>query len=218
MSTFQNQTPSSQKVSNAEKAIHSFLAEKPTLSSHSQKDYQVSVYKQFGHGRYSYELARDLLGFRDAVKTKNSPQSLVAVFEQCDDLSAAEFEKCLWKELSDTAFHPELSSEESVLFGHDADEETFFFTLDGTVFAVQAMHRHHADSSKRFPFATLFIEVAPPEKVIVMGPFSDLTRTGSDKTAGALFQNSFMGEEPGRPRKSLSDSVCTWPSSLFTTT
>jgi hypothetical protein len=67
MSTFQNQTPSSQKVSNAEKAIHGFLAEKPTLSSHSQKDYQVSVYKQFGHGRYSYELARDLLGFRDAA-------------------------------------------------------------------------------------------------------------------------------------------------------
>jgi hypothetical protein len=192
MSTFQYQTKLSPRVSKAEVAIQSLLSEK--LNSQQNDRHQTRVYKQFGHGMYSYELARDLLDFRDATKAKKSQESFVAVFEKCDDLSAAEFEKCLWKELSSIASHPEFSAEDSAAFGRDTDEDKFFFTLDGSVFAVQAMHPHHADTGKRFPYATLLVEVAPPEKLVSMGNLAEITKENSDKSAGALFLNGFANE------------------------
>lgn len=152
-----------------------------------------STYKQFGHSRYSYELARDLLKFRDETAGTHPPDlSFWAVFEQSDDLSAAEFEKCLWKELSSAATHPEFASELELQFGADPESDYFYFMLDGTLFSVLGLHPHSAHPSRRFPHPTLIFTVQHSATVF---PFQEIPQPSEQSAGEGFYALELSGRE-----------------------
>jgi hypothetical protein len=165
MSTFHYPHQTNSRVSSIEKSIHGLLSQKlypctAAVQSYFKDEYRVGIYKQFGHGRYSYELARDLLKFREEYKISNSPYlSFWAVFEDSEDLSEAEFETCLWNELSYTTSHPEFNSSWDPNFSSDPEDKNFCFSLDGTAFFVVGLHPHSSRISRRFPHPTLIFNV-----------------------------------------------------------
>lgn len=118
------------------------------------------TYRQFGQGRYSYELACDLLNFRDESKTmKGVSPRFSAVFKNSDDLSESEFQQGLKTELSSLIHHSEVAGNWEPQVCADADRKTFCFTLDGTTFLVRGLHPYSSTLEQRAPYPTMVFEV-----------------------------------------------------------
>lgn len=165
MSTLLSSHQNNARLEKVKHSIHGLLSQNLTLPKNSvpdylTSDYRVGTYKNFGQGRYSYELVRDLLKFRaECRESKAHGLNFWAVFEESDDLSEAEFETCLLKELSYATVHSELTSKCDPNFSSDTNDKCLFFNLEGTVFSVVGLHPHCSQPSRRFAHPTLIFAI-----------------------------------------------------------
>jgi len=188
MSTFYFPNEQHERVSEIEKSMEGLIVQKnypcvAAIQSFYKKDYRVGLYKNFGQGTHSYELGRDLLRFRDQQKSTQSPfLSFWAVFDNSDDLSEAEFERGLWRELSYMTSYPEFIGSWDPHFSSNPEDKNFCFSLDGTAYYVVGLHPHASRLGRRFPQPTLIFNIYDQFRDLAdKGQFFNMVKTNRQR-------------------------------------
>lgn len=161
-------------------AIDTFLSQKnfpcvPALHSLESRDYLVGIYDgEFGSGRSSQSLYRDLLFFKQWQREKNSVYStLWAVFPELE-IDETDFEARLWKEISSASSFDEPTSRWDPNFSSDPSEPNFCPSFGGDAFFIVGLHPRSSRLARKFPVPAIVFNLYEQ--------FEQLTRMGKYET------------------------------------
>jgi hypothetical protein len=152
------------------------------LRSYHKDDYQVGFYGKLGEGKHWRELRNDLLFFlQEQRRTSSIYLSFWAVFEE-EELSEADFETLLWKELSFLTSEEDRKSDWPADSIQDPTDPGFRFGLGGAEFFVVGLHSQSSRHARRFSKPALIFNIFSQfDQLVKLGQYESMVALNRER-------------------------------------
>ena len=119
----------------------------------NDEKYGFAVYDEIGRDGSTAGLCRDLCHFiQSGLMTSSEYSTFVAVFQSPIDLTEAEFETCLWRQLGKLHRADRRYFDWDKNVSRDPLDPHFSFSFAGQAFYVVGMHANSSRQARRFPW------------------------------------------------------------------